>query len=446
MLYDLIVVGAGTGGSVAAKAAAARGFTVCMVDREERSRIGDKVCGEAVGKHHFDNLGIDPPDGEELAGRVVGIDLYSPDQETLFRVRGEGLHGFMINRRAFGQRLLNEALDAGVEFCDRTVAVAPLFDGGYVVGVRAHDIANRRPLELHGKVVVDASGMAGAIRQHLPEGWGVERTISDRDYEVCYRELRTIDGVEDPEFLRIYFNQRVAPGGYTWIFPKGDGLANVGLGVKGDSAVDPKAQLYDHVLSLRYFQHSRLLEGRRGVVPTRRPMDSMVGNGVLCVGDAAFQPNPVHGGGIGPSLIAGTLAARVAGNAIDADDVSIDGLWAYNQEYMVGYGAKAAGLDVFRRFLQTCLDDDLNYGMTHRLIKEEDILMASLGEDLKLNVTEQARRALRGAGRLSLLQTLRKTADAMTRVKGLYRAYPRRDGLPAWSQHVTAVMRGTPRR
>jgi geranylgeranyl reductase family protein len=443
MDYDVIVVGAGTGGSVAAKTAATLGFTVCVVDRLARSRIGDKVCGEAVGKHHFDNLGIDPPDGEELAGRVVGIDLYSPDQETLFRVRGEGLHGFMVNRRAFGQRLLNEALDVGIELRDQTVALAPLFDAGYVVGVQAHDLANRHPVELHGKVVVDASGMVGAIRQHLPENWGINQTISDQDYEVCYREIRTIESVEDPEFLRIYFNQRVAPGGYTWIFPKDDGLANVGLGVKGDSAVDPKARLYDHVLSLRYFQHSRLLEGRRGVVPTRRPMDSMVGNGVLCVGDAAFQPNPVHGGGIGPSLIAGILAAQVAGKALDADDVSIDGLWAYNQAYMKGYGAKAAGLDVFRRFLQTCLDEDLNYGMAHRLIKEEDILMASLGENLKLNITEKARRAFRGAGRLSLFKTLRKTADAMTRVKRLYQAYPRRDGLPVWSRNVAAVMRGT---
>lgn len=444
MAYDLIVVGAGTGGSVAARAAAARGFTVCLVDRVARSRIGDKVCGDAVGKHHFDNLGIAPPDGEELAGRVAGIDLYSPDQETLFRIRGEGLHGFMINRRAFGQRLLTEALDAGVELRDRTVAVTPLFDGGYVVGVRAHDLANRRSVALRGRIVVDASGMVGAIRRHLPEGWGVDRTIRDSDYEVCYRELRTIDGVEDPEFLRIYFNQRVAPGGYTWIFPKADGLANVGLGVTGDRAVDPKAQFHAHVLSLPYFQRSHLLEGRRGVVPTRRPLDSMVGHGVLCVGDAAFQPNPVHGGGVGPSLIAGTLAAQVAENALDADDVSIDGLWAYNQSYMVRYGAKAAGLDVFRRFLQTCLDDDLNYGMTHRLIKEEDILMVSLGAGLNLNITEKARRALSGAGRLPLLQTLRKTVDAMTRVIALYQAYPRRHGLPVWSRNVAAVMGGTP--
>ena len=175
-------------------------------------------------------------------------------------------------------------------------------------------------------------------------------------------------------------------------------------------------------------------------------MDSMVGNGVICVGDAAFQPNPVHGGGIGPSMIAGILAAQVATKALDADDISIDGLWEYNQEYMKGYGAKAAALDIFRLFLQTCLDEDLNYGMTHRLIKEEDILKASLGEDLKLNITEKARRAFRGAGRVSLLQMLNKTADAMTLVKNHYRAYPRRNGLRAWSQKVDAVIRRTTQR
>jgi flavin-dependent dehydrogenase len=150
----------------------------------------------------------------------------------------------------------------------------------------------------------------------------------------------------------------------------------------------------------------------------------MVGNGVIIVGDAACQVNPIHGGGMGPSMMGGALAGKTIIEAMEKRDVSREGLWLYNARYMQSYGAKQAGLDVFRMLLQKLSDDDLNYGMKYRLVTGEDALKVSLGEDLHLNITETTRRIFRGLRKVSLLKELRRTASLLKKVKVCYNTYP----------------------
>lgn len=443
MENDIIVIGAGTAGSVAARTAAELGFDVCLIDKKEQEKIGDKVCGDAVGRHHFDELGISPPKGSEFASKVMGVDICSPDGQTVFRVRGEGIYGFMVNRHEFGQRLLKEALDRGVELHDNAVAEKLIIEKGRVVGAELRDKKRNEEREVYGKIVIDACGFQDTLRKQLPSNWRIETEIKGDDVEACYREIRKLSKkFEEPENIRMYFSQRVCPGGYYWVFPKGENMVNVGLGVQMKKGFpNPKKMLYQGVLSKPMFIDSKVLKGGGGLIPTRRPMSNMVGNGILFVGDAAYQPNPVTGGGIGPSMIAGKLAAQTACRAIEDGDLSMKSLWSYNLEFMRWYGAKAAGLDVFRIFLQKCSDEELNYGMRNRLIKEEDILKASLGEDLKLNVTEKARRLFRGLGKMSFLRALNKTAKNMKRMKSLYMRYPQPSEFDGWLRQVNEIVR-----
>jgi len=443
MRSDIIVVGAGTAGSMAARTAAELGFDVCLIDRKQQGKIGDKVCGDAVGKHHFDEPGISPPKGSEFASKVEGVDLYSPDGQTVFRVREGGLYGFMINRHAFGQRLLKEALDRGVELHDNAVAEKLIIEKGRVVGVEVRDKKRNEERSVYGEIVIDACGFQDALKKQLPPDWRIETEIKGDDVGACYREIRRLSKkVEEPEYIRMYFSQKASPGGYYWIFPKGENLVNVGLGVQMKKGFpNPKKMLYQSILSKPMFLGSEALKSGGGVVSTRRPMSNMVGNGIMFVGDAAYQPNPVTGGGMGPSMTAGKLAAQTACRAIEDGDLSMESLWSYNVEFMRWYGAKAAGLDVFRIFLQKCGDDELNYGMRNRLIREGDILEASLGEDLKLNVTEKARRLFRGLKKMSFLRVLDKAAKNMKRMKSLYMQYPHPREFNGWLREVNSIVR-----
>ncbi len=425
--YDVIVVGAGTAGCLAAKTAAEAGLEVGLVDRKPKEKIGEKICGDAIGKHHFDTLGLKHPSGDELQSRIEGIKVYSPSMETVFQIEGKMLYGFIVNRLLFGQRLLRLAVDAGAELLDSTQVLEPILEDNAVVGVLVRDIKRENKTPLRSKVVVDASGFLAILRKKIPQEIGVDTDVSNEDVEACYREIRQLDGnAANPDFCEIYLDQNTAPQGYYWIFPEGETRINVGLGVRmAEDFPRPKPQLYSKVLSKPLFESSRLITGGAWYVPTRRPLDCMTGNGIVMVGDSACQVNPIHGGGMGPSMLGGMFAGETIAEALEKEDVTREGLWQYNVRYVQSYGAKQAGLDVFRLFLIQGVDDEeLDYGMKHRLITEEDFLKASRGENVRLNITEATRRLSKGLGKLSMLRRLRNAARLMREIKTLYKNYP----------------------
>jgi flavin-dependent dehydrogenase len=159
----------------------------------------------------------------------------------------------------------------------------------------------------------------------------------------------------------------------------------------------------------------------------------------MFVGDAACLVNPIHGGGIGPSMLSGKLAVETTLKALEKGDASRGGLWQYNVKYMQSYGAKQASLDIFRLLLQVISDDDLNFSMKNRLVREEDVLWTSLMGDLRLSTKDKVERVLKGAGRPGLLMKLEKTASKMRKIKALYQTYPSLHEFDAWKQKVASI-------
>ena len=422
----MIVVGAGTGGCLAAKTTAEAGLKVCLIERKKREEIGEKICGDAMGEHHLKNLGLEKPQNGELEKRIEGIRIYSPDLETVFTIAHEDFVGYLLNRRLFGQWLLKKALDEGAILLDSTQCLEPMIEKGFVTGVSVKNLKTGKNIQLRGKVVLDASGFLAVIRRKLSKQMRIENEVANEDVEACYREIRQLrQEVENTKYCEIYFNQNVTPGGYAWIFPKSGAKVNVGLGIcMRGKFPNPKNQFYKHILTKPMFEGSLLLNCGAWYDPTRKPLDNMVGNGIAIIGDAACLVNPIHGGGIGPSMLSGYLAGKTIIEALEKGDVSQKSLWPYNRKYMEMYGTKQAGLDVFRMLLLTSRDEDLSYGMKYKLLTEEDVLKAGLGEDFRLNITETAKRVFRGLGRLRFLNKLRLTANLIKQVQAHYRNYP----------------------
>jgi len=423
--FDVLVVGAGTAGCLAAKTAAEKGLKVCLIDNKKKEDIGAKICGDALGEHHFKTLGLEKPQGDELEKRIEGVKIFSPDMNAVFTIEDKDFVGYILNRRLFGQWLLKKAIDKGASLLDSTQFLEPIFDCGFVVGGKVKNSAGKT-IRLMSKVIVDASGFTGAVRQKLPAEMGIENKIENEDVEACYREIRQLKQEnENTKYCEIYLNSTATPGGYIWIFPKRGAKVNVGLGIcmRGNFP-NPKKQLYKHVLSKPQFEGSLLLDGGAWWDPTRRPLDNMVGNGVLITGDAASLVNPIHGGGIGPSMLSGFYAGNKISEALENGEPTQAALWGYNRMYMDSYGKKQASLDIFRMFLIASNDEDLNYGMNCRLITEKDVLKASMGDEFHLNITEAATRVFRGRKRLGFLKKLKTTVDMMRQVRTLFDVYP----------------------
>ncbi|MCD6115574.1 NAD(P)/FAD-dependent oxidoreductase, partial [bacterium] len=150
--------------------------------------------------------------------------------------------------------------------------------------------------------------------------------------ESCFQYTMTNIKI-DPNIVRFFVGRELAPGGYAWVFPKGNGVANVGLGILGTYAkrVNPEKSLKKFIA--RYFPNGSVISQTAGGVPVLPGLKRMVSDGVILAGDAARQVNPLSGGGIVTGMLAGDLAASHAVRALAEGDISESNLKAYQKEW-----------------------------------------------------------------------------------------------------------------
>ncbi|WP_291767311.1 digeranylgeranylglycerophospholipid reductase [Caldivirga sp. UBA161] len=425
--YDVLIVGAGTAGSYAAYLMAKQGLNVALVERKKAEEVF-KVTGDAIGKHHIEELirsGLSIRNDLFMV-KYEGAELYSPDLSVKYFVAGEG-YGLDIGKWA--QWLINAANNNGADIIDKHTVSAPIIEGGFVKGVKANR-SDGTQVELRAKVTVDASGATGVVRTKLPSQYRISEPLLPEDASYAYREIIEVDySIPNPQNIRIYLDNNISPGGYWWFFPKSDRAANVGLGIWGklvkERGLNPRINYEKYLASSPYVKGRKLLHAGGGIVPTRRPLASMVGPGIVAVGDAAVAVNPIHGGGIGPALLSSALASRAIVEALEKGDVSEAGLWRYNLDYLNAYGIKQAQLDVFRLMLQTLTNDQLNRGLRARILTEDEVLKISISGNLNLSGGRKMLMALRLLKVPDIARKLSLALSYMNEIKRIYINYPR---------------------
>jgi geranylgeranyl reductase family protein len=442
--FDILVIGAGTGGTTAARFAAKNGLNVCLIDSKPRSKVGEKICGDAVGNEIFDFLNINHPKDKELSCYIKGAKLYSPNLKKCFDLIDPKQAGYIVNRLEFGQRLLNEAIDAGIsQFLEKTMALDLIYKKDRVIGIKVK-LKNGEKTDLYSKLVIDASGFYSTLRKKI-ESNIVENNILKEDCILCFREIVEFSPqdlkVKDPEYISIILDQEKAPGGYIWYFPKNRSSVNIGLGTFMDYKRQIK-NLYkknvfnDFITTSKY----KIVSSGGGVVPVRRPLWSCAENGIMFVGDAACQVNPLHGGGIDPSMRGGFFAANMAIKAIEKGDYSLNSLWGYNVNVMKTLGAEFASLDLLRMVLQVLSNDELNFGLEQDLLSGEEILEISSSGNLELPILSMLTKAFKGISKPNLLLDLNYLRIRMNEISSIYKKFPdKRIEFEVWKNKVIQV-------
>jgi digeranylgeranylglycerophospholipid reductase len=325
---DIVVVGAGPAGSITAKYAAMAGADVILI--EKRQEIGVPVrCGEGIAGRWFEEAGI-TPDEKWITHRVKGAKIVSPDGSTLHideKIAGKEV-GMVIERDIFDQEMAKEAAKAGAKIMIKTAATDLLWDDQKVAGIKALEYGE--DIEIKAKCVVGADGFESQVGR-----WAnLVPQLKPKDISVCL-QYRMVDIEPDYKYCE-FILEDIQKGGYVWIFPKGEDEANVGVGfqlnkVKEKGAV--KAYLDDFISRTPEYSKGSTIEVVAGGVPVAAPPDRTVGDGILLVGDAARQVNPMTGGGIATGCTAAKIAGEVLGEAFAAGDYSGEFLKKYEKAW-----------------------------------------------------------------------------------------------------------------
>ena len=227
--YDLVVVGAGPGGATAAQVAAQAGLSVLLL--EKRQEIGSPVrCAEGVG--HDPLTSFIEPDPRWITAEVNQAEITVVADGATRTIRASGGRGYVLERRIFDRVLAERAAQAGAEVRVKTAATGLLVEEGRVRGVRIRHgdfFAASGEVEVEAQVVIAADGVEAQVGRWA----GLDVQLPLKDTMVCVQYL--LAGVEiDPTCTCYTIDHDLAPGGYAWIFPKGERKANVGLGVQAD--------------------------------------------------------------------------------------------------------------------------------------------------------------------------------------------------------------------
>ena len=302
--YDIIVIGAGPAGSMAARYAAEQGVSVLLLEKDRD--VGYPVrCGEAVNKKGIEEF-IEPND-KWIAAKINKFSLNSPDgNEAVIEFQETG---YILERRIFDYELAKTASNAGAEILTRTYVNGLLFEDGQVAGVKYE--FNGEQKEVKAKIVIAADGVESRVGRWA----GLETHCDFRDMECCV-QITASNVKVNSDTCYFYFGKDYAPSGYFWIFPKGENIANIGLGVSGLIGKKKSAESFLNSFMQKNYPNASVLTKIAGGVPCAPTLKKISAPGIMLVGDAAHQVNPLSGGGITSGMIGGSIAGRIAGEAI----------------------------------------------------------------------------------------------------------------------------------
>jgi geranylgeranyl reductase family protein len=325
---DVLVVGAGPGGSAAAYHLARHGVDVTIVEKATFPR--EKVCGDGLTPRAvvaMERMGVDTSDprfervrGLRVHARGDTIDLPWPELASW------PAYGLVMPRDRFDQLLVHRAVKAGARLFEATEALAPILDHGWVRGasIRTVEGSSEPATEIRARYVLAADGAASRFAAPA----GVRRNGS-RPLGIAARRYYRADYDPRPWFeswLDLWDGDMLLPG-YGWLFPVAGGRLNLGAGLLNtfrhfeDVSAQQLFSAFARMLPAAWGIAEETAEGRvlSGPLPMSLNRVPQAVPGMLLIGDAAGAVNPFNGEGIAYAMETAEIAADVVHEALVKD-------------------------------------------------------------------------------------------------------------------------------
>jgi len=321
--YDLIIVGGGPAGSSAAFAAAKKGIKVALIEKE--NSIAETVRTSGVTWiQNIKEFGI--PD--DCFNPIKNFSFCSPNNEVI--ISDTIPRAAVLDVRKTYRWLADEAKKAGADiFVKTNIKEVIKNEKGDIVGVKGIGINGE--ITFHSKVVIDASGFQSTVCKAMGFASQWERFGAGAEFEV---EAENVDS----ETWWLMVGQQYSPAGYAWIFPLGNNIVRIGVGVgKPESNVDPTQRLKEimekQLGPIKKLGKLKEIEFHYGLIPNDGLSRKTVFNNLILVGDSAGQANPLVLEGIRYAIKFGRVAGKVASDAIESGTTDEKSLNPYEENW-----------------------------------------------------------------------------------------------------------------
>ena len=325
--YDVVIAGAGPAGCVAARLLAEQRMSVLLC--EKREKVGFPVRCAELGGYADEMARFVRLDESVIVNRLNFCRAISPSGRAYERPVSRA--PLMLDRERFDARLFKEALEAGAEgMTGAEIADADRGADGRIASIRVK--AGRAATKVRCDFLVAADGVESQLGRMI----GFTTTCPLENIYSCY-QYRVENYEGQGATISFFVGNKVAPRGYVWVFPRGKGTANVGIGQVGsgsDNRLSPKAYL-DRFMA-GHLPKARITGAMAGGIPADGGLKDFVGKNAVLIGDAAHHANPFSGGGIMNSMEDAELFVRTLMQLIG--EGKTDELWRYRRIHFRKYG------------------------------------------------------------------------------------------------------------
>ena len=316
-----MIVGGGPAGSSAAFTAAKKGIKVALIEKE--NSIAETVRTSGVTWiQNIEEFGIP----QNCYNPIRKFSFCSPNNEVT--ISDSIPRAAVLDVRKTYRWLADQAKNQGVEvFLKINIKDVIKNETGDIIGVKG--TGPEGDVIFNSKVVIDATGFNSTVCKAMGFVTQWKRFGAGAEYEAKVEQVES-----DTWWLMV--GQEYSPAGYAWIFPLGDNIARIGVGVgKPESDVDPTQRLKE-LLKTKLGPIKKLgeitpIEFHYGLIPNDGLSRSTVFNNLILVGDSAGQANPLVLEGIRYAIKFGRVAGGVAADAINAGTTDKDALYPYEE-------------------------------------------------------------------------------------------------------------------